>query len=76
MKCASCQHGNMRESTTAYFAQLNNCYVIIENVPCMECEQCGDKYYTASVAQKIDDILDGLEKIAGKIFIMDYVSAA
>ncbi len=76
MKCLSCKYGDMKESKTTYFSQLNNCYVIIENVPCLKCDQCGDEFFTASVAEKIDDILDSLEKIASKIFIMDYTTAA
>lgn len=76
MRCLTCKNGTMNESVTTYFAQLNNCYVIIENVPCMKCEQCGEEFFTASVLEKIDDILDQLEKIASKIFIMDYTTAA
>lgn len=76
MKCMNCKSGDMIESKTTYFAQLKNCYVIIENVPCVKCDQCGEEFFTASVAEKIDDILDGLEKIASKIFIMDYSTAA
>ncbi|MDO4338989.1 MAG: type II toxin-antitoxin system MqsA family antitoxin [Eubacteriales bacterium] len=76
MKCMSCKTGEMKPSTTTYFAQLNNCYVIIENVPCLKCEQCGEEFLNMSVAEKIDDILDGIEKIVGKIFILDYTAAA
>ena len=66
----------MTESTTAYFAQLKNCYVIIENVPCLQCEQCGEILYKVSVLEKIEEILDALEKVSSKIFIVDYSSAA
>lgn len=76
MKCLSCKNGDMKEATAAYFAQLNRCYVIIENVPCLKCSQCGEEYFSATVMEKIDDILERLEKIASKIFIMDYQTAA
>lgn len=76
MRCLTCKNGNMEPSTTTYFAQLKNCYVIIENVPCMKCEQCGEEFFTTSVLEKIDDILDRLEQIASKIFIMDYATSA
>ena len=59
-----------------HFTQLPNCYVIIENVPCYRCKQCGEVYYKASVLEKIDDLLEKLEHIASKIFIMDYSQAA
>ena len=76
MNCLLCKTGTMTESTTAYFAQLKNCYVIVENVPCWKCEQCGEILYKTSVLEKIEDILDTLEKISSKIFIVDYFSAA
>lgn len=76
MRCMSCKHGKMEETTTTYFTQLNNCYIIIENVPCLKCDQCGEEFLNASVAEKIDDILDNIEKIASKIFILDYMAAA
>lgn len=76
MKCSACKSGDMKEAKTTYFAQLNNCYVIIENVPCMKCEQCGEEFFAMSVLEKIDDILERLERIASKIFIMDYATAA
>lgn len=76
MKCMSCKADSMIDSTTTFFAQLPNCYVIIENVPCKKCEQCGEEYFTTSVMEKIEDILDKVEHIASKIFILDYHTAA
>ncbi|MDE6664282.1 MAG: type II toxin-antitoxin system MqsA family antitoxin [Lachnospiraceae bacterium] len=76
MKCTSCKYGEMQEAVTTYFTQLNNCYIIIENVPCLKCSQCGEEFLVASVAEKIDDILDSVEKITSKIFILDYMTAA
>lgn len=76
MKCMSCKAEEMIEAKNTYFAQLKNCYVIIENVPCYKCPQCGEIYYKASVLEKIDALLDKLENVASKIFIMDYSQAA
>lgn len=75
MRCMSCKTGNMTEATTTYFSQVKGCYVIIENVPCKKCDQCGEEYFSTSVLERIDDILEQLEKIASKIFIMDYTTA-
>lgn len=76
MNCLICKSGTMRETTGTYFAQLKKCYVIIENVPCRNCEQCGEVVYSSSVMERIDEILGRLEKVASKIFIMDYATAA
>ena len=76
MKCLVCKADSMIDSKSTYFATLENCYVIIENVPCKKCTQCGEVVYSASVMEKIDDIIDRIQNIASKIFIMDYNQAA
>jgi YgiT-type zinc finger domain-containing protein len=76
MNCLSCKNDDMIEDTNTYFATLKNCYVIIENVPCLKCTQCSEVFYKASVLEKIDDIIEKIENISSKIFIMDYKTAA
>ena len=76
MKCLVCKSGQMIESRSTYFAQIENCYIIIENVPCYKCTQCGEVVYSASVMEHIDELLDKLQNIASKIFIMDYDNVA
>ncbi len=76
MRCLVCKADSMVESKSTYFAQMDSCYVIIENVPCFKCTQCGETVYSASVMERIDEILDKLQNIASKIFIMDYNKAA
>lgn len=76
MKCMSCKMEEMQEATNTYFSQLGECYVIIENVPCYICPQCGEIFYKASVLEKVDEVLDGLADVASKIFIVDYAQAA
>ena len=66
----------MVSGRAAYFAQLPNCYLIIENVPCRKCTQCGEVVYSASVMEKIDELLKKAQVIASKILIMDYDQAA
>ncbi|MBE5807679.1 MAG: type II toxin-antitoxin system MqsA family antitoxin [Clostridiales bacterium] len=76
MRCLLCNAGPMVESRSTYFAQLPQCYVIIENVPSRKCPQCGEIVYSASVMERIDEILVGVRKIAAKVLIMDYEPAA
>ncbi len=76
MKCLICRADTMVNDRSTYFAQLPNCYVIIENVPCRKCTQCGEVVYAASVMEKIDILLNKVQQIASKILIMDYDKAA
>ena len=76
MNCLMCKSGTMHPAKDSYFAKIKDCYVIIENVPCWNCDQCGEVVYTATVMENIDALLTHLEKVASKIFIVDYSSAA
>lgn len=76
MKCLSCKSGNMEESTTTYTAVLKNCILIIKNVPCMKCEQCGEVLYNADILEKIDNIIAMAEKMASEVSIIDYSKVA
>ena len=76
MKCLICKSGTMYETRESYFSKLKYGYVIIENVPCWKCSQCGEVVYSATVMEKIDTMLEGLQKITSKIFIVDYANAA
>ena len=76
MKCLLCKADSLMDSKSTYFAQVDNCYVIIENVPCKKCSQCGEVVYSASVMEKLETILDKMKVIASKVLIMDYSNAA
>ena len=76
MKCLSCKSGNMEEPTTTYTAVLKNCILIIKNVPCMKCEQCGEVLYNTDILEKIDDIIAMAEKMASEVSIIDYSKVA
>ena len=76
MNCLVCKSGKMNESLEPYFAKLQSGYVIIENVPCWKCNQCGEILFSASVIEKIEDLLELYKKVSSKIFIVDYNQAA
>lgn len=76
MKCLSCKSGTMSNSTTTYTVVLKNCILIIKNVPCMKCEQCGDELFNTDILEKIDEIIVTAEKMASEVSIIDYSKVA
>lgn len=76
MRCFSCKSGDMVESTTTYTSVLENCVLIIKNVPCVKCKQCGDVLYNTDILEKIDDIIAKAKKMASEVAIVDYSKAA
>lgn len=66
----------MFPSTTTYFTDFNHCMLIIKNVPCFECEQCGDVVFSASVHRKIEHIVATVKKLTSELTILEYDKVA
>ena len=75
MTCFLCK-GNVESSTTSYMTEYNGCYLIIKNVPCSRCTQCGEEYLNGITLQKIERILDGLKNALTEIAVVDFNRAA
>ncbi len=73
MKCFECKC-DMINGITNHFVDMNNCILIIKNVPCLECPQCGEKYYTDDVAERLDEIVEAASKISTEIAVIDYTN--
>ena len=76
MKCLACKNEMMIDTTTTYFVNLQDYYVIVENVPCKKCTQCGEEVFSLSVMERIDEIVAGITKKDSKVCIMEYKSVA
>lgn len=74
MTCCYCG-GDTAETTTTYFQDLKTIMVIIKNVPCHKCEQCGETFYTATVVGRLEEITKQLEKTLTEIAIVNYSAA-
>ena len=74
--CMYCRGKDFVESTTTHVVNLENCLIIIKNVPCMECDQCGETFFRMSVAAKLDEIVETAKKMAQELSIIDYKQAA
>lgn len=74
--CLSCKSGTMVEATTVYTAVLKNCILIIKNVPCVKCRQCGEVLYNTETLEKVERIATMAEKMASEVSIVDYAKVA
>ena len=76
MNCPKCNEGKMVAGKKSFFAQYDDYDVIIKNVPCMICPQCGEVMYSEDVMEKINYILEKIETFTNKYLITDYAQAA
>lgn len=71
MTCFYCK-GGMKEATTTHVVNLNDCIIIIKNVPCFECEQCGERAYTDEVQERLESIVKACESIVTELTVINY----
>ena len=75
MTCFICK-GNLVTTTTTYMSEYNGCYIIIKNVPCTKCTQCGEEYINGITLDKIENILSKLKDLLTEFAVVDYNNAA
>jgi YgiT-type zinc finger domain-containing protein len=71
-----CKNSSFKKSITTHVVNYKDCIIVIKNVPCLECDQCGEKYYTDDVAEKLEEIIDTAKKMMQEIAVIDYQQAA
>ena len=71
--CTFCS-GKTEYGVTEYIEKQGNYIVIIKNVPCNKCAQCGEEYFSTEVVQVLEKILDTIEYISSEltVTVIDY----
>lgn len=73
MMCTFCS-GKLNGDTTEYVEKLGNFIIVIQNVPCEKCTQCGETYINNSVVIKLEEILEEIKIVTSEISVavIDY----
>lgn len=74
--CMYCKCKTTISSLTTHVVNYKNCIIIIKNVPCEECEQCGEKYYSDEVAKQVESLVNMAKQLMQEIAVIDYSKAA
>ena len=66
----------MKPSTTTHVVNYNGSLIIIKNVPCEECDQCGEVEYSDEVMRRLETIVNSAKKLLQDFSIIDYAKVA
>lgn len=71
--CVFCG-GALEKSTTEFIEKQDNYIVVIKNIPCEKCTQCGEVYFDTPTAQGIENILTQIQRISSEltVTVIDY----
>ncbi len=74
--CMFCKKSNTVPAITTHVVNYKNCVIVIKNVPCLECDQCGEKYYTDEVAERLELIVNMAKRLMQEVAVIDYKQAS
>ena len=74
--CMLCKCDTVRQSTTTHVVNYNGSVIIIKNVLCEQCEQCGEIFYTDEVAEHLEEMVHNAKKLLQEISVIDYSKVA
>ena len=75
MTCFFCKD-NMEDSITTHCTDIGSCIVVIKNVPCRVCTQCGAIAYMLDVGKKLEQIISATKNTLSEVSIINYSNAA
>ena len=75
MNCFYCK-GELTASTTTHVVTLENCIIIVKNVPCTRCTQCGETFFDDDVADKLETIVKELKAAVTEIAVVNFTDKA
>ena len=71
MNCFMCK-GELEDKNTTFMTELDNCIIIIKNVPSQVCKQCGEISYTDEVAKQLEKLVNSLRNSITEITVINY----
>jgi len=72
LTCFFCK-GKKENSFTIDVTDMGSCVVIIRDVPCYKCTECGEVTFELKIGERIDEIIDTLkDSLSGQIALIRY----
>jgi len=64
MKCGICK-AEMEETTVSYTEDIEHGVIVVRHVPAKVCTECGNTWYSGTVAAQLEKIVDKFAASAG-----------
>ncbi len=71
MDCFMCK-GKIENKNTTFMVELENCIIIIKNVPSQVCKQCGEISYSNEVAKQLERLVNTVRNSITEITVLNY----
>ena len=75
MRCFYCRSA-MEDTTTTEFTDFGTSIIVVRDVPCHRCTECGEIAYDLKVGERVERIVDVLKKSMQEVAIIRYSAEA
>lgn len=72
-KCFYCK-GNMIDGFSNYMVDVDGRFIIVRNVLCHKCSQCGEVSYSGEVVARLEEIVEKLKEALTEVAIVEYAA--
>lgn len=62
----------MISSLATHVVTLDKNVIIVKNVPCEECEQCGEKYFSDEIMEALERIVEKAKEQSDEMCVIDF----
>ena len=73
MTCFFCK-GDSQKSTATHMIELEQCILIVKNVPCHRCTQCGEVTFDSDVIEQLDALAARFETAMTEVAVVNYAA--
>ncbi len=74
--CNACFDENKLQTTTTFSVDCNGCIIVIKNVPCLECKECGEITFTEEVSARLEKLVNMAKSLTQELSVIDYSKVA
>ena len=74
--CNACFDDNRIKTFTTFTVEYEGCIIVIRNVPCFECQICGEIIFTDDVSAKLERIVNSAKAVLQDVSVIDYSKVA
>jgi YgiT-type zinc finger domain-containing protein len=73
MKCFYCK-GDLKQTGAAFTVELEDCIIVIKDVPTDVCQKCGQRSYSDPVAARIEEIANSMRNTFAEVAVVHYTA--
>jgi YgiT-type zinc finger domain-containing protein len=74
--CNSCFSKEKIKTTTTFTVEYKGCIVVIKNVPCLECQVCGEIIFSDDVSARLEQMVNSVKNVLQDVAVIDFAKAA